>query len=312
MTSPSPTTDRIANPKRILCPIDLSDFSQPALAYAVALGHAYSADVTVLHVFTAWLPPVGVTTLPNWMTEVPETRESLTNELHALLAPFGASGTPLHLRTAEGDAASEIVRSAGDLDVDLIVVGTHGRSGFDRFTLGSVAEKVIRKAPCPVLTLPPGVGRTLEQVTFGNILCPMDFSGCSERALDFAVALAARINGSVTAVHVVEALDQGEELHGPEYIVELRRRQCQAAQTALHDMVAAHAGTERVTEVIAIGRPHREILRVAGDRASDLIVIGVRGRGPIDITLFGSTTNQVVRRATCPVVTIRSPLQKDQ
>ena len=103
-----------------------------------------------------------------------------------------------------------------------------------------------------------------------------------------------------------------QELHGPEYIAEFRRRQCQAAQAALRDVIAAHAGTAPVTDVVVLGRPHREILRVAEERAADLIVIGVRGRGSFDITLFGSTTNQVVRRSTCPVVTIRSQPQEDR
>jgi len=310
--SPSPATDTIANPRRILCPIDLSDFSQPALACAVALGQTYGADVTVLHVFATWLPPASLTTVPGWMMHVPEARESLANELRALLAPYAVSGVALHLQTAEGDAASEIVRCAGDLEMDLIVMGTHGRSGFDRFTLGSVAEKVVRKASCPVLTLPPGARRTPSEVAFRNILCPVDFSTYSERALDFAVSLAARVDGTVTALHVVEALDDEQELYRPDDIAELRRRQCQAAQTALQDVIATHADAQRVKELIALGRPHREILRVAADQASDLIVIGVRGRGAIDITLFGSTTNQVVRRAACPVVTIRSPGRKDQ
>jgi nucleotide-binding universal stress UspA family protein len=159
---------------------------------------------------------------------------------------------------------------------------------------------------------PPGARRTAHEVAFRNILCPMDFSRCSERALDFGISLAARVDGTVTALHVVEALDGEPELHGPEYIAEFRRRQCQVAQAALRDVIAAHAGTAKVTDLIALGRPHREILRVAAEHASDLIVVGVRGRGALDITPFGSTTNHVVRRATCPVVTIRSQPLEDR
>jgi nucleotide-binding universal stress UspA family protein len=160
--SPLRATDSVAKPTRILCPIDLSDFSQPALAYAVALGHTYGAAVTVLHVLATWLPPATQTTYPGWMMQVPEARDSIMNDLHALVKPFAASGVALHVRTAEGDAASEIVRYARELDTDLIVMRTHGRSGFDRFTLGSVSEKVLRKAPCLVLTLPAGVGRAAK------------------------------------------------------------------------------------------------------------------------------------------------------
>jgi nucleotide-binding universal stress UspA family protein len=159
-----------------------------------------------------------------------------------------------------------------------------------------------------VLTLPPGARRT---PAFHDILCPVDFSACSELALDFAVSLAARDAGTVTALHVVEALDGEQELHMAPYIAEFRRRQRQDAEAALQDRIAARAGTARITGMVGLGRPHREILRVAAEQGADLIVIGVRGRGPVDITLFGSTTNQVVRRAACPVVTIRSRPRQD-
>lgn len=309
MTTDSPrAADRGTHPARILCPIDLSDFSHPALACAVALGSTYGADVTVLHVFATWLPATTRTSVE----QAAEARAAIDRDLRLLVAPFNDSGVALRLRTVEGDAAAEIVRCARETDTDLIVMGTHGRSGFDRFALGSVAEKVVRKAACPVLTLPPGACRSPQTVTFTNILCPVDFSTDSERALDFAVSLAERTGGSVTVLHVVETLDGEQGLHGPEYIADIRRRQCQGAQAALHDMATAHARTVVVAEAVALGRPHVEILRVANARSADLIVIGVRGRGAVDLTLFGSTTNQVVRRATCPVLTIRSTARVDR
>jgi nucleotide-binding universal stress UspA family protein len=93
----------------------------------------------------------------------------------------------------------------------------------------------------------------------------------------------------------------------PPFFAELRRRQCEIAKESLHDFVSRHTGAGcEIDEVIELGKPHREILRTASERGADLIVMGVRGRGPVDLTLFGSTTNQIVRRATCPVVTLRS------
>jgi len=290
-TAGTPSPNRITNPRQILCAIDLSDVSPPALACAVSLGRAFGAKVTVLHVFdpSSLLTPLDG--LPN---------------LQAMLAPFATAGEMPRLVTAEGNATAEIVRHARDLNADLIVLGTHGRSGFDRFALGSVAEKVLRKAPCPVLTVPPGAGSAAQAVAFRRILCPVDFSGDAAQALAFGVALADRVDGSVTALHVVESLDGEPGPLTPDYIAEFRRQQRQGAQTSLQALIAAQAPAARVTGVVGLGRPHREILRVASEQASDLIVIGVRGRGPVDLTLFGSTTQQVVRRATCPVLTIRS------
>lgn len=298
--------DRIVNPRQILCAIDLSDVSEPALACAVSLGRTFGASVTALHVFESW-PPVG----PLMAADEPhqpefDARAVTTRDLQTMLAPFATAGSGPHLHTTEGNAAAEIVRQARELDADLLVMGTHGRSGFDRFALGSVAEKVLRKSPCPVLTLPPGAGPLTQEVAFRTILCPVDFSTDSAHALDFAVALASRVDGTVTALNIVDALDGEPEPLAPAYIAEFRRQQRQAAQTALLNMIATRADAARVTAMVALGRPHREILRVAAEQASDLIVMGVRGRGPIDLTLFGSTANQVVRRATCAVLTIRS------
>jgi len=292
---------------RILCPVDLSDFSPPVLAHAAALARLYGAEITALHVFAAWLPAPAQATYPGWMMQIPEARQSITEELTALVDPFATNGHALSLRTADGDAATEIVRHAQDMAAHLIVMGTHGRSGFDRFTLGSVTEKVLRRASCPVLTLPPGAARLAEAVEYRQILWPTDFSEPSERALELAVSLAVRARGTVLGLHVVETLG-GDPLppDSPEYVAAFRRYQRDSAKGALHELADRHQATGcRIDEAVILGKPYQEILRVAADRNADVIVIGVRGRGAIDLTLFGSTTNQVVRRATCPVITLR-------
>jgi nucleotide-binding universal stress UspA family protein len=304
-TTHASSTQETVHPRRILCPVDLSDFSPLVLAHAVALARWYGAEVIALHVFAAWIPPADESTYPGWMLQVRDARESIERELQELVTPFLAAGVDVPLHRAEGDAAREIVRHAAEVHADLIVMGTHGRSGFDRLTLGSVAEKVLRKARCPVLTLPPGAPRTTEGVAFGQILCPVDLSRSSEPALDLAVSLAAKAHGSVTALHVVEALDGDQELHGYKDVAEVRRHQCATAEQELREITTTRAADVDVANVVVVGRPHREILRIASERGADLIVMGVRGRGPVDLTLFGSTTNQVVRRATCAVITVR-------
>ena len=215
------------------------------------------------------------------------------------MGPYETGGAGLRVHTAEGDAALEIVRHATELRADLLVMGTHGRSGFDRFTLGSVTEKVLRKAPCPVLTLPPGAASTPLDVAYRQLVCPTDFSSSSDRGIDVALSFARNANARVTVLHVVEGPDEDGEPVQPDRI--------DAGRRALHAFLAAHAGAVgHAEELVAVGKPHQEILRVAAEQQADLIVIGVRGRGAVDVTLFGSTTNQVVRRAACPVLTMRS------
>jgi len=296
MTSSSLVSGRGAGPialRRILCAVDLSEFSVPALAHGAAWAEWFGAEVTALYVFDSMAPPAA--------------RAAIEKELQLMIAAFTSRGPRVALRTAEGDPARQIVRQADELDADLIVLGTHGRSGYDRITLGSVAEKVLRKAPCPVMTLPPTAPRSPETVLARRILCPVDFSSCSELALAFAVSVAPNAGGTITALHVVEAMDGEDDTNRPEYIAELRRRQCETAGHSVQELTASFGvGSKELQHLVGLGRPHREILRHAAEQHADLIVMGVRGRGAIDLTLFGSTTNHVVRRATCPVVAVRS------
>jgi universal stress protein A len=180
MANPHLTTTTVTEIRRILCPVDFSEFSTSVLAYAAAFAKLFGSEITVLHVFAAAVPPASSATYPAWLLQVPDARKSIADELHLLLAPLSSAGITVRTQIAEGNAAAEIARHAAEHDVDLVVMGTHGRSGFDRLTLGSVAEKVLRKAPCPVLTIPPGAARTVTDVSVRRILCPTDSSACSE------------------------------------------------------------------------------------------------------------------------------------
>lgn len=291
---------RVTEIRKILCPIDFSEFSASVLAYAAAFAKLFGSEITVLHVFAPVVPQANSATL----LQVPEARQSIADELHRLVAPLSSAGLTVRTQIAEGNTASEIVHHAAEHDVDLVVIGTHGRSGFDRLTLGSVAEKVLRKTPCPVLTIPPGVARTATDVSVRRILCPTDSSTCSEHALDFALSLADRADAAVTALHVVETIETRPELSRA--MTELQQRRCDTELRFLEEINAARAGGRGITNAVMLGRPYLEILRMVEERAIDLIVMGVRGRGPVDMALFGSTTNHVVRRAACPVVTVCS------
>lgn len=277
--------------KKILCAIDLSDFAAPVLAHGVALAREYGATVAAVHV------------VPR---ESAGQRDLAATQLRKLVERF-VTATTVTQHVIDGDAAQEIVRHAAAWESDLLVLGTHGRSGFDRLALGSVAEKVLRKAPCPVMTLPPGMPAIVGEVRHQHLLCPTDFSECSGLALDFAIALARNAAADITLLRVVEAFDADAEWSGEPWVAELRARQCAAETTALRELMASrrHTGCT-FQDAVALGKPYQEILRAAEERRVDLIVMGVRGRGPVDTTLFGSTTNQVVRRAACPVITVRN------
>jgi nucleotide-binding universal stress UspA family protein len=302
---------------RILCPIDFSDYSRHALEHAVALARRYQSAITVLHVFST-LPTVAYATgMPGLepMVLTLADRDQLLATIQRFIEPESASGVVMNALVREGNTAGEIVDQATDMRAGLVVMGTHGRTGFDRLLLGSVTEKVLRKATCPVLTIPRRHPDAVPATPalFRRILCPVDFSDCSMQALAYAIALTQELGAQLTVLHVMSyELAVTPEMYGaiimndPEnlgafyqrYEAESRRRMSEAVPAT----VAASCSVETM---VSTGKPGREILRVATEQPADLIVVGVQGRGAVDLTCFGSTTNQVVREAVCPVLTIR-------
>lgn len=295
--------------KRILCPVDFSEFSQQAVDHAVAIAGWYNATVTLLHVRALVPIAPAVTEMLPPMTLTADDRE----ELRTALTRFVPAGTtvPFERDVVEGHAATEIVAHANATRSDLLVLGTHGRSGFERLLLGSVTERVLRKAPCPVLSVPrPADGATPVAPVFKRILCAVDFSDCSLRALDYALSLAQEADARLTVLHVFDlegAMSEHwrDRLTPPSLRKELETLEDERRER-LSRAVPQDAGTYcDIEAVMTGGTPYREILRLAGEKQSELIVMGVHGRHVADILFFGSTTNNVVRQAPCPVLTIR-------
>lgn len=295
--------------RQILCPIDFSDFSRHALVHAVALARWYQSTITLLHVH--YLAPIAPAApdLPPTILD-PELRDDVLQAMKRMAAAHVAPDVPVRYELDEGGAVAGILATAASLPGDLIVMGTHGRAGFERLILGSVTEKVLRKAPCPVLSVPHPSAEPASPL-FRRILCAIDFSDCSMRGLDYAISLAQEADATLTVLHVLELppelpTDWRQTLSPPslrEHMVALEENRRAQLEQAVPAEVRTYCTVE--TEMEA-GAPYRAILRMARDRHSDLIVIGVRGRGAADVTFFGSTANQVVRHASCGVLTIRS------
>ena len=296
---------------RILCPVDFSDSSNRALAHAAALARWYAAELTVLHVVPTFDPmqvhaELGV---PVQIVN-PMTREQVIGSMRPFLEQAGVSPAA-HLVAEAGDASTTIVDQALTTRAELIVIGTHGRRGFKRLLLGSVTETVLHEAPCPVLTVSPHTAAaTSSVVSFKRILCPIDFSPPSLQALGFALDLARQADGRVTLLHVFEWLPEDEPRSSTHFNVpEFRGYMVADARERLRSLVTEESRAWcEIDDVIVSGRAHREILRAAEARASDLIVIGAQGRGGVGLAMFGSTTQQVVRSASCPVLTVRGIL----
>ena len=298
---------------RILCPIDFSEFSRHAFARAVALAKAHGASITALHVVRIpprFAPfPLEVTVpVPSGLTTA--QLEDLRRELLAFVQRDSSTALPIEAIVVEAPTVqAEIVAQAAGLGADVIVMGTHGRTGFERLLLGSVTEKVLRTAPQPVMTVGSADSSTATGA-FGRILCGVDFSDCSLAALKYALTLADGADAHLSVVNVIEWTPIGyDPLIGPPTDMVGYRMSAEAdGRERLHQAVVhANAANVSVDEIVTSGKPHREILRIARKRGSDLIVLGIHGRNPIDRLFFGSTAEPIVRHAPCPVLTVRVP-----
>ena len=301
--------------RRVLCPVDFSEFSRRAVEHAVAIATWYESAVTLLHVspivpLAAYAPGSGV--LPTANLSAGDQERLLTSMKQLAADAAAGAAIPFDYKLAEGHAAAEILNAATVLSSDLIVMGTHGRSGFERLLLGSVTEKVLRKAACPVLSVTAADSQPQARTAVSRrIVCAVDFSDCSLRGLDYAVSLAQESDASLTVVHVLEmASDISPDVPAiisdqtlQEYVATATTERRQRLERLIPDAVRDACSVETI---VVRGKPYREILRVAVEQASELIVIGVHGRGPIDLLFFGSTAQHVVRAAPCPVLTLRS------
>jgi nucleotide-binding universal stress UspA family protein len=292
---------------KILCPVDFSEASRHAIGYASALARSASATLVGLHVEEPMLvpatvgPPVGDVAQP-----AAPARSDLVHRLGRQFAN-GTPASPLVVDVAAGKPANAIAQYATACAGDLIVIGTRGAGGLRHFLLGSVTEEVIRLSTVPVLSIPPQAAPA-PSLPFGNVLFATDFSAASLAALTAALRIVSDEATAVTILHVIDDPDENELFVARPYDVHRHAAEREASVRACLDDVVCSRFEGRVAPTVRIvhGRPPHEILRVAAEMAADLLVMGVHGRNAIDTAIFGSTTNQVVRRSSCPVLTARS------
>lgn len=296
--------------RRILCPLDFSLYSRHALEQAIALAREFGAEISALHVFApapiVEAVPAGARVGSDPLPLSAARRAALTAELSEFTYEVDAGGVVMHVGVDEGDPVDVIVKTATDWPADLIVMGTHGRTGLGRLLLGSVAERVLRRTTCPVLTVPRRAESPTRALPLDHLLCAVDFSPASIHALEYAAGLAAPNGPGLCALNVVELFGATRDLatlDTNDFRLELVRM----ARSRLHSAVPAAVRAKcPVAEVVATGRPDEEIIRIAAEQECDAIVMGIRRRTSADLMLFGSTAQHVVRQAKCPVLTIRA------
>jgi nucleotide-binding universal stress UspA family protein len=289
----------------ILVPTDGSEHARRAGRHALHLARAFDAAVHVVSVVdvqaAAGLFDAGGVDdafVDRLETQGREAIETVTADAH----DTDTVATAL-VRGSPGEA---ILEYAGDHGVDMVAMGTHGRTGIDRFVAGSVTERVVRRAEVPVLTV-RAVGTTAVVGEYEKVLVPTDGSAAAERAIEHGLAVAEATGARVHAVNVVDygaLAAAGPEDDLPGTVADhLTARAERAVETVAER--ARDRGLDAVTAVLD-GYPATQLLEYVDDRGIDLVAMGTTGRTGVSRFLLGSTTERVVRHAPVPVLAVNA------
>lgn len=288
--------------ERILCPMDFSEFSARSYTYAHSLCQHYGAKLFLEHVVQPLSMAYPFYAFPESLGQVyANLFQDAEKHLREVVQSYAWNGIKPEMEVREGFPADAILSSALTHSIDLIVMGTHGRRGFDRITMGSVTEQVLRKARCPVLVIRKPAhdfvapGQKQEQIHLSKILFCTDFSEHSERALQFALSLAMEYNAELTLLHVLEIVPPTRDFRTENSII------CKRLEQSIPEDAKNWC---KVNPIVRAGQPYTEIIKLATETSADLVILGVRGRNALDLALFGSTTHRVIQLGPCPVLAV--------
>jgi nucleotide-binding universal stress UspA family protein len=289
--------------KSMLCPIDFSDFSVAAYQYALSLAEYYKAKIVALHIVELRKFPFAdyAAQEADYAKFSSALCEGGEVQLQRFVKQYSAGLQP-ELVVHQGNAPRCILSVAQKENIEVIVMGTHGRRGFDRLVLGSTTDRVLRKAACPVLVVSDSSHNALGTGPDGHhrlrrILYCTDFSNNSERARSYAISLAEEYGAELVLLHVAESssnVARAEEIIA-EHTQELDKLVSEAERKSL-----------KVRSAVKFGKPYEEIVRHATEAQANLIIMTARGGDAVDRAVFGSTTYRVIQLGPCPVLAIHT------
>ncbi len=266
----------------ILCPVDFSELSAHALRFAAHLASDGSGKILAAYADSFEAPPYFTEgRIEELRREFVESREAAERGLKEFADSALGGRSAVETRVMEGFPADVIRKLASDTAAGVIVMGTHGRTGYNRWTLGSVAERVLRESPVPVATVRGGWKSPIRR-----ILCPVNDTAVSRKTLSTAADLAKRLDASLTALYVEEAHAANRIPNLCAWIPAEERARCS------------------ISELVRRGDPAEEIVGLASEQDFDLMVIGAPRRKFFQGMVLGTTTLRAVRHAPCPVLTV--------
>jgi nucleotide-binding universal stress UspA family protein len=284
--------------RNILFATDFSPAAMRAIPVAKAIARNYDSSIVALHVRGPVVNPMTPPTAWPMVLQAEKQKDELRRG--ELLSYF--AGIPAAARIEEGDILSHLEEAIKNDNVDLVVVGTHGRTGFGKLILGSIAEEILRTVHCPVLTVGPKAGTAWVAGTkIREVLFATDFSPESREAAAYAISLAQEFQARLVLLHVVANPEVGELVNPADVTA--------ASQSLLREFLPEDADLWCKPEfIVAHGKSAEMILEIARQRESDLIVLGARPESGVpgaSTHLPIATAHKVVSHATCPVLTVR-------
>jgi len=284
--------------KNVLFLSDFSPAANAAIPYATEVAKRFGAKLFALHMRTPVINPM--TQPASWATLEKAAEAEAKVQRNTLRESF--PGLQPEVLIEEGDFYSILLDVVAKDKIDLIVLGTRGRSGVAKFLLGSVAEEIFRQAPCPVLSVGPFTpGGPVWGGAITEIVYATDFSPESVAAATHAISLAQEFQARLTLMHVIAAEAPGDLLLPGELV--------KATEQHLRNLVPPEAQLWCEPRfVVEQGSPAEKILEVAKHRSADLIVLGIHkpsGFPGASTHLPLATAHKVVSHAPCPVLTVR-------
>ena len=283
--------------RNIVMATDFSRASRPALRRAVDLAVASGARLWIVHV----IPSMPIASAPRMYEEMEAfVRSDSEKRLRVLIGAATAAGARARALLLHGVPHEAVRRAARAHHADLIVLGTHGRTGLARAFIGSVATRILATAPCPVLSVKQRRG----SATARNLLFATDLSPASKPAWERALGLARANRAPLQIVHVLTPLAQGQIARWAyaEAEAEIRAEAWKELQTLLRR--ARRAGV-RAKVLLVRGVAHEAVDRAARAMKDGWIVVGTHGRTGVSGAFLGSVAGRVVATAPCPVLTVR-------
>jgi nucleotide-binding universal stress UspA family protein len=296
--------------RNVLFATDFSDASEAALRYVTALSLRYGSVIHLAHVLpdVTFLRPGAPD--PAFIGSIYEDAHSVTQEKMQRLTDR-LKGFPHVAYVRHGETCQVLAEIVGEQQIDLLIAGTHGRTGLDKLVMGSVAEEILRQVSCPVLTIGPKVIGTVvpesrrdrelppAQINVRQVLYATDFKQESQEAFRYALSFAREFRARLALLHVIEAYgDQPYEHPG----------RIDNSLSRLRELVPDDAGLRYPPEILTeFGSPSDRILQTAADREVDMIILGVRPAGGRlgAATHFGrAVAHRVIVGAHCPVLTV--------